>query len=330
MKLDAVRSLKQELYEPLTGHSGLRPQDASQVSVPAERTVDVALAQPGVALGIAHGAGSGDYRLAVRVQHRDLVGSSRLAAIERAARNEVDVRYIGRLTKLALPQQQRVRPPRIGSSVGHVAITAGTIGAFVRLDDDPRPRLLSNNHVLADENRGEIGDAILQPGRLDDGTPDTDTIAALESFQRLETDQVNHVDAALALLAEEVEVITEIEGIGTPSSLVAAEDILEVAKAGRTTGLSYGIITAIEVDNVVVDFSTGRLRFDGQIEIAGTGVQPFSKGGDSGALIVDVAHVGAVGLLFAGSDQGGPHDTGVTYANPLSAVFDRLSFSGLW
>jgi hypothetical protein len=38
----------------------------------------------------------------------------------------------------------------------------------------------------------------------------------------------------------------------------------------------------------------------------------------------------AVGLLFAGSDQGGPQGTGVTYANPLDVVFQRLAVAGLW
>ncbi len=329
MKLDSVRSLKQELYEPFAGQGGLQPQQVSQVSVPAERTADVALVQPGLALGIARGGSQGEYVLAIRVQHRDLLPSSRLDAIQSAAHNEVDVRYIGQLTKLVSPEQERVRPVRIGSSVGHVAITAGTTGAFVRLADDPRPRLLSNNHVLADENRGIIGDAIVQPGRLDGGT-DTDKIGSLERFEKLDGSQVNRVDAALALLADGIEAVTEIEGVGIPSETVAAENIHSVAKIGRTTGLTYGTITAIEVDNVVVDFSTGRLRFDGQLEIAGTDVQSFSTGGDSGSLIVDASDARAVGLLFAGSDRGGLHDTGVTYANPLSEVFDRLGISALW
>jgi len=330
VKLDSVRSLKRELYEPFNGRGGLQPQHASQVSVPAERTADVALAQPGLALGVARGTSENDYVLAVRVQHRDLVASSKLDAIRRAAHEEVDVRYIGQLTKLASSQQSRIRPLRIGSSVGHVAITAGTIGAFVRVGDDPQPRLLSNNHVLADENRGDVGDAILQPGRLDGGEPASDAIATLERFEKLDGGRVNHVDAALALLADGIDVITEIEGVGTPSNIIAVEDVLSVAKLGRTTGLTYGTVTAIEVDNVVVDFSTGRLRFDGQIEIAGADGQPFSKGGDSGSLIVDASNASALGLLFAGSDQGGPHSTGVTYASPLGEVFDRLGIDGLW
>lgn len=325
MHLDSVRSLKGELSEPF---AGLGARQAPDVSVPAGRAGEVALAQPGLALGIAAGRTPNDYRLAVRIQHRDLIGSAKLEAIQQAARNEVDIQYIG-LLKKRQAQRQRVRPLRIGYSVGHTAITAGTIGAFVRTAFDPRPRLLSNNHVLADEDRAAVGDAIIQPGRFDGGDIATDRIATLERFQALTVTEVNHVDAALALLLEDVDFSMDIDELGRPCGLAAPEEVVHVAKVGRTTGLTRGAITAIEVDNVVVEFATAQLRFDNQIEMAGPG-QPFSLGGDSGSLIVDGADARAVGLLFAGSDLGGPHDTGVTYANPLTAVFERLDITGLW
>ena len=51
--------------------------------------------------------------------------------------------------------------------------------------------------------------------------------------------------------------------------------------------------------------------------------RPFSAGGDSGSLIVG-ADRRAVALLFAGSDQGGANGQGLTYANPIYTVLDRL------
>lgn len=328
MQLDSVRSLKRELYEPLVRKAGLRPQQAPEVSVPAGRTEEVALAQPGLALGIAAGKTGNDYRLAVRIQHRDLIGSRRLEAIERAARNEVDLQYIGLLRKHDT-HRMRARPLRIGYSVGHKAITAGTIGAFVRTTSDPRPRLLSNNHVLADEDRAAVGEEIIQPGQYDGGDVATDSIAILERFQALTKIEANHVDAALALLHEEVEFCTSIDGLGPPYGFAPAEEVINVSKVGRTTGLTLGAITAIEVDNVVVDFATAQLRFDNQIEIAGDS-QSFSMGGDSGSLVVNSADTRAVGLLFAGSEFGGPNNTGVTYANPITEVFERLDIVGFW
>ena len=97
----------------------------------------------------------------------------------------------------------------------------------------------------------------------------------------------------------------------------------EVAKLGRTTGLTRGRVTAFELDNVVVGFDIGNLRFDDQVEIEGAGEGPFSDGGDSGSLIVGRDKRG-VALLFAGSDQGGENGQGLTFANPLRAVLDAL------
>lgn len=331
VELSSVRALKLELREPLISQGGLQAQQAPSVSVPAERTDDVARVLPGIALGIAAGSGAGDYRLAVRVQHRDLIGGSRLEGLERAARGEIEVQYIGELTKqVAAAASHRVRPVRPGTSVGHYKITAGTLGAFLRVDGDDRPRLLSNNHVLADENRGAVGDEILQPGALDGGQSGLDRIASLERFVALDPGSVNYVDAALAVLEAGVAFESSIEQVITSGALAKVEDVERVVKRGRTTGLTRGVVTAIEVDNVVVRFSTGNLRFDNQIEVAGTDGVVFSKGGDSGSLIIDEPTGDAVGLLFAGSDQGGPHGTGVTYANPLGVVLQHLPVTGLW
>lgn len=196
--------------------------------------------------------------------------------------------------------------------------------------DAQRPRILSNNHVLADENRGSVGDEILQPGVLDGGRTGTDRVGALERFVALDPAGVNHVDAALAVLDEDIEFDAALDGITATNRIASPEDVEDVVKCGRTSGLTRGGITAIEVDNVVIRFSTGVMRFDGQIEIATPDAGGFSRGGDSGSLVVDEVTGDAVGLLFAGGDQGGPHNTGVTYANPLAVVFERLAVTGLW
>lgn len=81
--------------------------------------------------------------------------------------------------------------------------------------------------------------------------------------------------------------------------------------------------SAFGLDNVVVGFDLGELRFDNQIEIEGADDGPFSDGGDSGSLIVG-RDKRAVALLFAGSDQGGANGQGLTYANPLRAVPEAI------
>lgn len=100
----------------------------------------------------------------------------------------------------------------------------------------------------------------------------------------------------------------------------------EVEKSGRTTGVTRGRITAIELDDVVVGYGgdLGELSLDDQIEVEGLGTGPFSRGGDSGSLVY-VAETGvAVGLLFAGSESGGENGSGLTYLNPIGTVLELL------
>ncbi|MCH7475599.1 MAG: hypothetical protein IIA27_13125, partial [Gemmatimonadetes bacterium] len=58
------------------------------------------------------------------------------------------------------------RPVPIGVSTGHPDITAGTIGARV-IDANNAVYALSNNHVYANRNAAQIGDAVIQPGTFD-------------------------------------------------------------------------------------------------------------------------------------------------------------------
>jgi len=72
-----------------------------------------------------------------------------------------------------------------GVSIGHYMVTAGTLGALVRDRTTGEPLILSNNHVLANSNDGEIGDAILQPGPTDHGLRPDDIVAKLHRFEPL-------------------------------------------------------------------------------------------------------------------------------------------------
>ncbi|EGL82757.1 hypothetical protein CathTA2_1765 [Caldalkalibacillus thermarum TA2.A1] len=95
----------------------------------------------------------------------------------------------------------RVRPVKGGWSIGHKAITAGTVATCV-YDMLPGARktlpepgigmpakyyILSNNHVLANSNDASLGDAILQPGPYDGGKEDEDTVARLSRFIPIST-----------------------------------------------------------------------------------------------------------------------------------------------
>ena len=230
----------------------------------------------------------------------------------------------------------RVRPAPIGFSVGHPAITAGTIGARVR-NGAGQVFILSNNHVLANSNGGTPGDAALQPGPFDGGTS-ADQVGTLFAFRPIDfsTGGQNTMDAAIALTSvSEVSNSTPLDdGYGIPSRLlfndansdgqfdnIAAALNTQVQKFGRTTKLTHGTITGVNGTlsicyEVLFIFCIRSATFVDQLII-----EPgnFSDGGDSGSLIVtDNSGLNPVGLLFAGS-------TTQTIANRIDLVLNYFS-----
>ena len=330
MRLESVRELKSSMYETIILPMASSPVAKAAIGMAAQTMANAGAAGPTMALGVVRKSNQ-DYYLAVRLQRRGLENSTQLDTIKRKAKGDVDVRYIGRVLKFATPaQQKRTRPLKIGVSVGHFKITAGSIGCFVRgLDpkDDKAVMILSKNHVLANENRAKPGDAILQPGRVDSGEDPADQVATLTRFIRLKKTGANLVDAAVAALDSGIEYKARTLACLGGSLAGAGEPFLDegtpVCKVGRTTATTRGKVTAFELDNVYVNYDSGNLRFDNQVEIEGAGDEPFSQGGDSGSLIVDAARK-AVALLFAGGDLGGTNRKGLTYANPIDAVLRAL------
>lgn len=191
---------------------------------------------------------------------------------------------------------RKVRPAMGGLSIGHYAITAGTLGCLVKRGQDTC--ILSNNHVLANENRGVAGDPILQPGRFDGGREDKDTIARLDAFVKVQADVTNTVDAALALPFDARDVSPDILNLGRVRGTRAADLEEKVMKSGRTTRVTNGVVTDVSA-TLRVGYATGSYLFTDQMIIQ-CDKGSFSAGGDSGALIVDYQG-NAVGLLFAGS-----------------------------
>ena len=251
-------------------------------------------------------------------------------------------------------------PMLLGSSGGNnndldekgntiVDCCSGTLGALVK-DEGGREYLLSNNHVLARSDHASVGDTIVQPGLIDNNCtpngdgPGTVPIAALTAWLPLRSVQTN-ADAAIAQIASHtVDTSGSILELGThqpDGSLSAAPPgisstsgkgenatlQLHVAKSGRTTGLTCGKVTALDLD-VSVDYyrDCAETRpyvtktFTSQIGVSG---DRFSDAGDSGALIVDTANAEPVGLFFAGGIDG----SGVSHAiaNPAPDVLDELA-----
>lgn len=181
----------------------------------------------------------------------------------------------------------RLRPALGGVSIGHVNVTAGTLGGVIG------GLILSNNHVLADNNMASIGDLILQPGRVD---PGADEIATLHSFVPLNPRGPNFVDMAWARPLSPDLVSAEILGVGFINGLVAPRVNMDVQKSGRTTAVTTGKIVDVNA-TVTVDYEIFTLTFSDQV-VTSFMMEP----GDSGSLGLDMNN-NLWGLGFAGSNE---------------------------
>jgi hypothetical protein len=332
MQLDSVRELKaallgspQDMAAPFAESTAVRI--FSHRAEVARRNMEY------IALGAAPAARG--YKLAIRQQQSGPVVEALTEEIKRRARGEVDIKYIGRIAKQvdvtkARFYRARRRPLKIGSSISDVQAafsSAGTLGCFAVARTSQFLGFITNNHVIANENGNRAGDPLVQQGTLDDGSLPDDQIGELGRFIKLKLNGINRVDAAFGILHEGIDF--DPSAIGNLGSLRGVNDVANLAaraivhKVGRTTGQTKGRLTAFDIDNVVVEYDVGEVRFDNQIEIEGTGTKAFSDAGDSGSLIVD-ADMNAIGLLFAGGDEGGSNGKGLTYANPIRAVLDAL------
>ncbi len=231
------------------------------------------------------------------------------------------------------PAERCDRPVPIGVSIGHPAVTAGTIGA--RVTNGASVFALSNNHVLANSNDAAVGDSALQPGAYDGGQDPADRIGTLSAWKPISfaasactggasDPDCNTIDAAIAVTTTgNLGVATLPSGYGTPSATSVSPSVGQsVRKCGRTTGCTTGSIAEI---NVTVDVCykprgpfmcarDGVARFVNQI---GVSDGSFSAGGDSGSLIVTTSGSNPVGLLFAGGSSR-------TYANEIGRVLSNF------
>ncbi len=260
-----------------------------------------------------------------------------------------DVREVGKIRALAL-RTDKWRPAPGGVSIGHYAITAGTLGCLVRDASNGEILILSNNHVLANSNNAYLGDAILQPGPYDGGKNPDDRIGTLLRFLPIdfgdagdgsECPIVSSITGALNFLAGLCRSSWRIRGykvfatenladcaVARPDSPdLVSEQILDIGavkgfrsglqigervrKSGRTTGTN-GDEVQLTNATVAVSYGEGLTATFVDQYVAG----PMSQGGDSGSLVLDLDNM-AAGLLFAGSDQ-------VTIFSPIEAVIEGL------
>jgi hypothetical protein len=254
---------------------------------------------------------------------------------------------------------QKTSPVFLGSSGGNnndydqangqiTNCCGGTLGSLIK-NSSGSQFILSNNHVLARSDQATVGDTIVQPGLIDDNCDpfghagaDISAVGTLTGFLSLKSASTN-ADAAIAAVnsgaVDPSGAILELGALqggtlaaappGVSSSAGKGQTAalnMNVAKSGRTTGLTCATVTAVNLD-VSVDYYTDCAESKHYItktytnQIAVTGNQ-FNDAGDSGALIVDTSNAEPIGLFFAGGVDTAGVSVGI--ANPAPDVLNEL------
>jgi hypothetical protein len=241
-----------------------------------------------------------------------------------------DIVEVGYYTPISYDSYER--PALGGVSIGHTAVTAGTLGGLVCglacEEQKDSVLILSNNHVLAAINKGEKGDHIVQPGTYDGGVCHENCIAELERFVPIDFAEgaVNYVDCAVAKPYNSADLSFKIHDIGIPHlsetySLTETDVLnsLHVQKTGRTTEYTKGYVSAIDwKGSVLYDWTPAYFEQQIVVETLSPGT-PVALGGDSGSLVLTMDNK-ICGLLFAGPTSGDHY-----IANHIHEVFNRLN-----
>jgi DNA-binding transcriptional LysR family regulator len=135
----------------------------------------------------------------------------------------------------------------------------------------------------------------------------------------------NRMDAAIAEMTDPTALEPGVAGVGEVPFWRPIDDLpvgSVVAKAGRTTGVTFGVLRAVGV-TYKVDYALGApLLFTGQVLTS-----HLAMGGDSGAALLALGEApSVVGLILGGSRD-------VTLATPIDDVqrrFDVLAAPARW
>jgi hypothetical protein len=212
-----------------------------------------------------------------------------------------------------IQRQTQQRPVVAGISAANHDVTAGTLGYFCRStrqgDDPTQVCVLSNNHIFANLNRAQVGDALYQPGPADGGVAGDHFADFLRCVPlQLDGTSPNRIDAAIGKLLSGLNASIEICSIGKITGIGRATENMTVRKHGRTTGYTEGTVTDELIDALVaMDTNDPKAvaLFQNQFRIVPSLTFPaIGKGGDSGSLVVKQDTAQAVGLYFANPPTG--------------------------
>jgi hypothetical protein len=225
------------------------------------------------------------------------------------------------------PTARFARPVPMGVSVGNTpGLKGGTSGLLVQSASHPdRKYILSNNHVLgaigptycySSANKKNTG--TLEPGPPDIGRDPGDIpkyhVGTVANFWPvLPHPELNDIDAAISRTDQSL-AASAIFGIGEPNPAIGHATPGEtVMMSGAATGYTEGIVQTIDT---VMGFPLCGQTYDFEGQVI---INMKSQDGDSGAAILDKNSKTPVALLF-----GGDSGKGLTYANAISTVFQKL------
>jgi len=257
----------------------------------------------------------------------------------------VPLGFIPRISRLlaatVLPDDLRYRPFSGGCAIinarGEPA--TGTLGIIVRKSNSDKLYAITNNHVGANEDVEGLdppaatkGDPITQPGAHGGGHDPEDTIALLDSWNRMKPiapSSENHYDFSMSKITTEALAFAkpyEVMEIGSVKGVneINLGDL--VLKRGRTTRKTLGRVVAVAVETSV-EYGAIPCNFVDQVAIVGVPESvPFSLGGDSGSVIISKqkdptthAHV-VQALLFAGGQTAEGLD--FTLGSPIMKIVE--------
>jgi hypothetical protein len=173
---------------------------------------------------------------------------------------------------------------------------AGTLGGRVIDRATGAGMILSNWHVLVAAWTARPGQRIYQPGRLDGGTS-ANVIATLTR----DAMSVN-LDAAVATLTGSRPLVNDQLELGAVIGVGQAVLGMQVVKSGRTSGVTRGVVTAVQ--------GTARINYRGIWRIIRqvvtieprSGLEQVSAPGDSSSWWLDPQTMQTIAMHFAGSD----------------------------
>jgi len=201
------------------------------------------------------------------------------------------------MPKKGKSRKDKWRPVPEGVSTAHEDVTAGT-SSFILVDDEGNEFPSSNNHVIANMNKGEKGDPILQPGPADGGKLPDDKCGELEDFVKVE----DGVKVDLGWEKSTVEFENKLLGLGVPKGPIRKVKVGDElrAKTGRTTQVTRGKVKQAHATVKVRYGELGVITFEDQIL-----TEKMLSPGDSGspAAYEDDGKERPAALGFAGSDR---------------------------